>query len=608
VHRLTQTISWLLMGALLGGCPSTPTKPDEKPGQAASATQGQPDKQVEQVSDQAREAFERAVSAYQAQKKSGRFDYDDLLSRFQAALEVDPKLAEAHYNLGCIYEALRQDEQAQRHFQQALAIRPDLHLAAANLGGLLARHDKLDEALALYQKALSKDAKNSPVLLNMAAIYQKQKKYDLALQRASEVLLRDPTNLGAYRVMASVYYDQDKMDMARLICLRGLQVKQSDPSLHNTLGLVLLRLKRIPEALAQFRAALEQQPDMVPTRFNIAKVALDYKDFRVAKEEFNKILQYQPSNQQASLGLAIATRGTGDYEGARTQFSALAEKHPQDAVLRQWLCRLALRNFNDSKAAKEECGRCIKLNRSKPTDDHPCVAMYKEATQGIEMEKQMKVAEAKAMEEQKRFEEKLAMLAKLRKDTVDQAWDKAKAECKVLPPKKLEGDQFEFVLDPLAITPDQPAQVRLVGAIFKDVARINVGTNKVKWKQLDEHTMTMLVPKGLEEGPWDVLITYKDKSEMYFQGGLWVGKQPDCPKAVEPPAPGQQPPSPGPGDGSGPSKLDGPGGEPPPADAVQPGSAEAAAGAAGPGGKQEQKQDIGTNGGEPEEPQEPAGP
>ncbi len=557
--RLIRTTAHLAAALFVIGCPSTPDKPDEKPVRAMAARPASR-KKAPDVSKEARQAFENAVKAYHDQKKTGRFDYDDLLARFEAALQQDPKMAEAHYNLGCIYEAMREDAKAAEHYKKAMKLRPDLTLAAANMGALLARSGKLSEALAIYERALDKDAKNSPVLLNMAAIHQQQKKYDLALKRAGEVLVRDPTNIGAYRVMASVYYAMGKMDMSRLICLRGLTVKKNDPSLLNTLGLVLLKLKKIPEALAQFRAALQQRPDMVPTRFNIAKVALDYKDFRVAREEFTKILQYEPSNKQAAMGLGIAMRGVGDFDAAKKQFLALAGKHARDPVPRQWLCRLALRNFNDAKEAKKECGLCVKLQNKKPAKDHPCVAMYDEARQGIEMDKKMKVLEAKAAEEQRRFEEKMARLAKLRKETVEKAWERAKKECDVLPPAKLEGDKLEFVLDPLAITAEEKTKVLLVGAIFKGVKRINIGTNKVKWKQINEHTLEMVVPEGLPEGPWDVLLTFKDKSEMYFGGGLWVGKKPKCEEKPKQPEKAPEKPK----DTAGKAKKTGPSeGQPP---------------------------------------------
>lgn len=600
-----RTTAWLAAALLIAGCPSGPEKrADEKPAAAAAEQREQKQAEAERAAA-AKAAFERAVAAYRAQKKAGRIDYNDLLSRFRDVLGIEPDMAEAHYNLGCIYEAMRDDDKALEHYKRALQLQPDLHLAAANLGALLARNGQLDDALNLYQKALSKDAKNSPVLLNMAAIYEQQKKYDQAIARASEVLVRDPSNVGAYRVMASVYYSMGKFDMARLICLRGLKINENDPKLLNTLGLVLLKLDEVPEALAKFRAALAQQPDMIPTRFNIAKVALDYKDFHVARAQFQKILEYEPGDKRAELGLAIAARGTGDFDAARKQFEALAARYPKDPMPHQWLCRLALRNFSDPHMAKEECGLCLKIQGGSPADDHPCVAMYQEAKQGIEMEKKIKEMEAKALEAQKRHEQLLARLRKMRIDTIDQAWQRAEKECRVRPPKKLDGAELEFVLDPLAVTPDRKTKVELVGAEFGDVARVNVGTLKVKWRKIDDHRLQMVVPKGLELGPWDVLVTRKDKSEMFFGGGLWVGEPPEC-EPAEAPKKEKEEKKDEKSDKSGePGKAAGTGAEPAAGAAVE---KKDGAGAAGQDGKPAPESGDEPENGEPEAPAESQAP
>lgn len=486
------------------------------------------------MSDEVKALFARAVATYNAQRKSGQLDYKALIRAFEAVLDEDDDMAEAHYNLGCIYEAQREDDDARKHYETALKLKPELTVAAASLGGLLSRQGKLDEALALYQRALSKDAKNSAVLLSMASIYQNQKKFSEALKSASDVLVRDPTNIGAYRVMASAYYAMGKMEMAQLIAMRGLLVGNNDPILLNTLGLVLLELKKSSEALVQFREAVAVQPDMLPTRFNIAKIALDYRDFRVAREQFEKILEYEPNNKQAAIGMAIAARGTGDLEAARTQFRALTSKYPKDPTAYQWLCRLALRNFNSPADAKTECNRCINAFNERPPDNHPCVVMYNESVQGIEMDKKMKEVEAQALEEQRKLDEKLKALADLRKRTIDEAFERAQKACDVVPPKKLEGAELEFVLDPLAVTPDKQTTVKLLGALFGELKVITVGTIKVKHRVVDESTLEITVPKGLEEGPWDILITRKDGSELFFGGGLWVGKKPTkCGAATE---------------------------------------------------------------------------
>ncbi|MBW1870691.1 MAG: tetratricopeptide repeat protein, partial [Deltaproteobacteria bacterium] len=472
--------------------------------------------------------FADANALYHEQKKSGRFDYEALLASYESALEKDPKLAEAHYNIGCIHEAMRNDKKAQTHYKKALEIRPDLAPAAANWGALLARKGRLDQALLVYKRALSKEAKNSAVLLNMASIYQKQKKFDLALKKSSDVLIRDPGNVGAYRIMASLYFDKGELDMAHLICLRGLTVKEEDPRLLNTLGLVLLKLKKVPEALAQFRGALKKAPDMVATRFNVAKIALDYKDFRIAREEFDKILQYEPENRKAAIGLGIALRGANKYPEAKAHFEALANRYEKWGLPHYWSGLLALRNFNDLKTAEAEFKIFIKLSGSRLSSDHPVFGYAKEIKMSYMAEKQMKAMEKRAEKERIRQEAFEKKLADERVKKFDEAWAKAEKEGGVLPPARLKPRELPFILLPPAVLPTQKTKVRLFGMVFKGVKKVEIGNLKTKWRQVNKTTLEIIAPKGLGLGAWDIMVTYKDKHEdpMLFVGGLWVGNKP----------------------------------------------------------------------------------
>lgn len=532
-------IAWLtILGLVAAGCAGAPSKPTEsKPTVAGKSSQ--PKVQAPKISRQALAAYREAVALYRQQKKSGRFDYEGLRQAFQRVLEIDKKMAEAHYNLGCIAEAVHDDKLAVQHYRQALKIRPDLAPAAANWGALLAHHGKLNRALQVYRRALSKEARNSAVLLNMAEIYRQQKKYDQAIKAASDVLIRDPSNVGAYRIMASVYYEKGDLDMAHLICLQGLKVRAQDPRLLNTLGLVMLQMKKIPEALANFRTALAKAPDMLGTRFNIAKVAMDYKDFRVAREQFAKIIEYQPDNRQAAIGLGIALRGEGKHEAARKHFEALSKRWPEWALPHYWLGVLALRNLNDTRAALGEFKKFVKMSGSRLPSNHPVFASIKEARQNIEMERKMKEMEKRAQEEARRQAELEKKLADERVRRLDAAWKKAASEGEVLPPRKLDARNLPFILLPPAICPDQKNKVTIYGMKFAGIKQVKIGNIPVKWKQIDNYTLVMLIPKWLGAdakaniyGAWDVTLFYRDKhaDPIIFKGGLWVGKRPPKPK------------------------------------------------------------------------------
>jgi Tfp pilus assembly protein PilF len=534
MRKVSGLTACVVCAAFLAACGTTPKTPDEKISDvsgvpAASKAEGKP---IVEVSPEAKEAFKGAVAMYRDQKKTGVFNYQALIGAFTQALEEDPKLAEAHYNLGCIYEALRDDPKAAEQYKKALQINPGLGVAAANWGALLMRHDKLDQALVVMKRAMSKDSKNSPVLLNMAAIYQRKGEDEKALKSAAEVLTRDPTNVGAYRIMASVYYNRDDMDMAHLICLRGLKVKEKDPRLLNTLGLVLLKKGDVPAALANFRAALEQVPDMIPTRFNVAKIALDYKDYRVAEQEFRKILQYEPENRRAAIGMGIAMRAASKFDEARAHFETLVQQHPRDPVPYYWLAVLWAKDLNDTEKGKVHLKKFFDIGGSRISSDHPGYALAKYIKQQDDMKEKMAAMEKKMAEEAKQEEEKQRKLAEARKKKLDEAWAKAEKEGGVLPPAKLEGDKLPFVVIPPAIDPTVKNKVRLFGMEWKPVKKVEIGNIRVKHKQLNTYTLEILVLDwlGLRSkdvyGAWDLMITFKDKKEdpLIFAGGLWVGK------------------------------------------------------------------------------------
>jgi Flp pilus assembly protein TadD len=45
-------------------------------------------------------------------------------AKFEEAIKAQPTLAEAHYNLGLVYDALRQDREARKHFIEAANLAP----------------------------------------------------------------------------------------------------------------------------------------------------------------------------------------------------------------------------------------------------------------------------------------------------------------------------------------------------------------------------------------------------------------------------------------------------------------------------------------------------
>lgn len=85
-------------------------------------------------------------------KDEGR--HDEAIREYFVALAINPTLAEAHFNLGVIYQTQGAAEKAEQSFLKVLASDQGHVKTYNNLGVLYATHGRLQEALATFEKGL----------------------------------------------------------------------------------------------------------------------------------------------------------------------------------------------------------------------------------------------------------------------------------------------------------------------------------------------------------------------------------------------------------------------------------------------------------------------
>ncbi|NKC01339.1 MAG: tetratricopeptide repeat protein [Pseudomonadales bacterium] len=73
---------------------------------------------------------------------------------YKEAIRMDPKNADAHVNLGRLYQLKGNLKHAKRHYELALTARPGHQLAYYNLGTVFDELDEIEKASDYYEKAL----------------------------------------------------------------------------------------------------------------------------------------------------------------------------------------------------------------------------------------------------------------------------------------------------------------------------------------------------------------------------------------------------------------------------------------------------------------------
>ena len=187
--------------------------------------------------------------------------YEDMAKPLDAAEKVSttkPEKEAIYFTRGAMYERLKKYDASEAEFRKVLELDPESAGALNYLGYMLAdRGVRLDEAQKMISHALELDPDN-----------------------------------GAYLdSLGWVYYRQNRLDDAEHALVRALSKSGigQDPTVHDHLGDVYLKLGKTKDAITQWQASVkeaetETQSDMEPGELAAINKKLEDAKVRLAKE------------------------------------------------------------------------------------------------------------------------------------------------------------------------------------------------------------------------------------------------------------------------------------------------------------------------------------
>jgi len=124
-------------------------------------------------------------------------EYEQALTVFNAALELDDRQPALWANVGNTYSKLNQNEQALEAYQKAIDLAPEDPTLYQNMGGLYASMGDTEKARELYQEAVSLSAYGDPKdaavnYYNMGVTFINSGKAEEAIEALTKALEADP--------------------------------------------------------------------------------------------------------------------------------------------------------------------------------------------------------------------------------------------------------------------------------------------------------------------------------------------------------------------------------------------------------------------------------
>ncbi len=141
--------------------------------------------------------------------------YDQAIQAYTAALDIWPDYAEARVGLGDARQAKGQFDEAIEEYKKALAIEPANARVYLGMGKIYYNEKQLyHEAVAAYQQAIALDPKLLEAHLSLGELYEEKGLYDDAVARYKHVLSLEPNHPGATYGLALAY---EKVDVKKAI-------------------------------------------------------------------------------------------------------------------------------------------------------------------------------------------------------------------------------------------------------------------------------------------------------------------------------------------------------------------------------------------------------
>jgi tetratricopeptide (TPR) repeat protein len=270
--------------------------------------------------------YKRAQEALQANQDT------IAIKEFQEILRLDPKNASAHANLGVIAYTQRHYVQASQEFRAALKVQPSLWSAKAFLGMSELRLGNSQEAKPLLEESFRhvQDSKvRTQVGIDLVTLYYESRDLDLAVDALRALGRTGSDEPAAIFLAYRTYSDLAAQRLARLA-----EVAPESSQMHLILAQALANQDDFQGAIAQYRTALEIEPQLPGAHFEVGQMILAESSGESARQEaekeFKSALAADPKNAECDYML-------GEIEWLRSKPDEALKYYRQALALRPTL-------------------------------------------------------------------------------------------------------------------------------------------------------------------------------------------------------------------------------------------------------------------------------
>lgn len=240
------------------------------------------------------------------------FDYADSQRFWAAVLEVDPTSPSAHNNLGVELASRGRLDEAIGHYEEAIRLKPGYYEVRVNYARALEQRGDTQGAIGEYENALRVKPGDAPASAALARLGARrvdpEQEATLRAQAAAESPNQGAAQLALSRFLTDAGRGEEAADVLNRALARALD-PNTRAAVLGELGYVDVSLMRYEAALEAYRQQTELQPDAPFPRMNYGVLLRRLGRFDEAVAQLTQALAADPENAQIRANLAKAQRG-----------------------------------------------------------------------------------------------------------------------------------------------------------------------------------------------------------------------------------------------------------------------------------------------------------
>lgn len=208
----------------------------------------------------------------------------------------------------------------------------------ALLGSAYAKQGKLSDGIDSLKRAHELAPESTAITVQLALGYLRSGERDRAKPLLQRVLQNEPENLTA-NVLNILTHAQHEPEKAKELLNKFIEETPSKALALNIRGFLNLSAGELDSAREDFEKAILADETFLPPYFNLARLERVAGNTDAIPVHLKRVLEIEPVNSQALLGLGSLSRLNGENEKAVTYWESARQNNPDAARPRAALAR-----------------------------------------------------------------------------------------------------------------------------------------------------------------------------------------------------------------------------------------------------------------------------